>query len=90
MFQNNAEIRKRKIEKEFGIEIAELPSIADPRKIPEELFSCMDLMLGQLSPKARKSRGYLEGYDSFSQNAVVHSEGKREHGIWAIMENCGY
>ena len=46
--------KKRKIEKEFGIEIAEIPTIADPRKIPEELFPYMDLMLGQLAAEARK------------------------------------
>ena len=47
---------KKEIEKKYGIQIMEIPSINNPRLLQSEEFSCMDFMLGQYAAKAKKRK----------------------------------
>lgn len=56
MSVNAQPAEKEKMEKEFGIEITEVPFIKNPRLVMSEEFSCMDFILGSFAASKKRKK----------------------------------
>lgn len=56
---NAKELTKRAVEKEYKLQIAEVPTIQNPRCITSDAFFCMDFMLGRIAGKAKRRKSLL-------------------------------
>lgn len=50
---------KREVEKEYGIQIEQIPFLPDPMRIRANDFACMDFILGRSAAKAKRKKSLI-------------------------------